>query len=367
MRQRDQNKRGNDQRPGGRYGAMAQAGREYDDGRRQQQSRGGGHFTDTYNPEPQWLREQGSGRQYGQPLGGGEYDRNDEDYRGGRYASASREPGGPARSRGYGPRRYDQYGSRFETEDDDRDDGRQAYGQGQREYGRQYQGAHGQGPYGEYGSGRDMPEPYEAGYRGGGFARSEGWEREEQRFAGVPEYGRSGRGSGHGRDYGGARQRMRQERPGSQFLSDYGGGGYDQVSGHGSDFGSRGYGTAGGFATGRYPSGMEGQRSYRGLGPQSYKRSDDRIRDDVCERLTDNDRIDASNVTIDVNQGAVTLSGTVPERHMRYAAEDLVDDCMGVESIDNQLRVQATPASGGQAGTGVGGRTGSALSEKPAH
>jgi hypothetical protein len=26
---------------------------------------------------------------------------------------------------------------------------------------------------------------------------------------------------------------------------------------------------------------------------------------------------------------------------MRYAAEDLVDDAMGVESINNQLRVQA--------------------------
>ena len=98
---------------------------------------------------------------------------------------------------------------------------------------------------------------------------------------------------------------------------------------------------------------MEGQRSYRGFGPQTYRRSDDRIRDDVCERLTDDARIDASNVTIDVNQGAVTLSGAVPERHMRYAAEDLVDDAMGVESINNQLRVQSRAQSQGTQSQGM--------------
>ena len=94
MKQRDQNQRGNEQRHGGRYGSMAQAGRDYDEGRSRQSRGGGARFTDTYNPEPQWLREQGSERQYGQPLASGGYDRDDEDYRGGGYANASREYGG---------------------------------------------------------------------------------------------------------------------------------------------------------------------------------------------------------------------------------------------------------------------------------
>lgn len=364
MNQRDQNERqnrpGNPQRQGGRYGSMAEAGRDHDEGRGQSRAR----FTDTYNPEPQWLREEGSERQYGQPLGGGDYDRNDEDYRGGGYASAGR---GYGESRGYRSQQgsqYEgsQYGGRHPMEDQDRYRGRQF---GQQSYG---------------GYGRGMSEPYEAGTQGsygGGSARSGGrWDRDEERFAGERGYGQGEYGY-RGREYGASRRDMQsgwqQEREGSRFLSGYGGGGYDQASGYGGrdygsrDYGSRGYGTSGSFATGNYQSGMEGQRSYRGLGPQGYKRSDDRIRDDICERLTDSDRIDASNVTIDVNQGTVTLSGSVPERHMRYAAEDLVDDAMGVESINNQLRVQERSSTTGQASTGVGGRTGSALSEKQTH
>lgn len=338
MNQRDQNQRNNPQGRGGRYGSMPRGSREHEEGRGRQP-----RFTDTYNPEPQWLREDTGERMYGQGLGGSGYDRDDEEFRGGRYGNPARGYG--QSSSQYGAQRGAQY-ERYEPHERDRYQNEQAYAEGR---GMQ---------------GRGMREPYEPGYRGGDYQGD--FERGGRASGMRSEYGGYSYGQGEGgREYGAPRRGMQsgwQERSGSQFASDYGSGGYDQVSG----YGERGYGSSGRFSTGNYQSGMEGQRSYRGLGPQTYKRSDDRIRDDVCERLTDSERIDASNVTIDVNQGAVTLSGTVPERHMRYAAEDLVDDALGVESINNQLRVQSA-STGQSTTTGVGGRTGGALSEKQTH
>ena len=58
--------------------------------------------------------------------------------------------------------------------------------------------------------------------------------------------------------------------------------------------------------------------------------------------------IDSSEVTVEVAQGIVSLQGTVPERYMKHAIEDLVDSCLGVKDIDNRVRVQRddTYASG---------------------
>ena len=63
------------------------------------------------------------------------------------------------------------------------------------------------------------------------------------------------------------------------------------------------------------------------------------------EKLTESHEIDGRNIMVDVNQGNVTLTGTVPERRMRYAAEDLVEGCMGVSNINNQLKVQSEQAT----------------------
>lgn len=80
--------------------------------------------------------------------------------------------------------------------------------------------------------------------------------------------------------------------------------------------------------------------SFRGLGPQNYQRADERILDDIHERLTASHHIDARDIQVDVRDGNVTLTGTVRQRRMRYAAEDLVAAVMGVANIDNQLKVQ---------------------------
>ena len=78
--------------------------------------------------------------------------------------------------------------------------------------------------------------------------------------------------------------------------------------------------------------------SYRGRGPKGYTRSDERLRETICERLTDDPRIDASEIEIDVQEQKVTLRGSVGDRHTNYAVEELVESA-GARDIENQLRV----------------------------
>lgn len=87
---------------------------------------------------------------------------------------------------------------------------------------------------------------------------------------------------------------------------------------------------------------MDEQRedSHHGKGPKGYARSDDRIREDVCDRLTDDWRVDASDVEIKVENGEVTLSGHVDSRQAKRRAEDCADDVSGVKHVQNNLRVK---------------------------
>jgi osmotically-inducible protein OsmY len=85
----------------------------------------------------------------------------------------------------------------------------------------------------------------------------------------------------------------------------------------------------------------QSQPSFRGRGPKGYTRSDDRLRETICERLTDDPRIDAGEIEIDVKEQVVTLKGTVDDRRTKYAVEELVE-MSGARSIDNQLRVKSS-------------------------
>lgn len=80
--------------------------------------------------------------------------------------------------------------------------------------------------------------------------------------------------------------------------------------------------------------------AYMGRGPKDYRRSDNRIFEDVCERLTQHGQIDASDVEVEVNNGEVTLRGTVDSRRTKRLVEDVTDSVMGVRDVHNQLRVQ---------------------------
>jgi osmotically-inducible protein OsmY len=78
---------------------------------------------------------------------------------------------------------------------------------------------------------------------------------------------------------------------------------------------------------------------YAGRGPRGYRRSDERIREDVNERLTDDWRVDASDIEVSVDKGLVTLAGRVGSRAEKRRAEDVAESVSGVTDVSNQLRV----------------------------
>jgi hypothetical protein len=73
--------------------------------------------------------------------------------------------------------------------------------------------------------------------------------------------------------------------------------------------------------------------------PKNYRRSDERIREDVCDRLSVSAEVDPGDVEVNVANGEVTLTGTVQTRSMKFAAEEIADDVPGVHDVHNQLRV----------------------------
>jgi hypothetical protein len=78
---------------------------------------------------------------------------------------------------------------------------------------------------------------------------------------------------------------------------------------------------------------------YTGVGPQGYQRSDQRIEDDINNRLTQHGRLNASNINVDVNNGVATLNGSVDTRKEKRLAEDIVDSVPGVMDVHNNLKV----------------------------
>ncbi len=129
------------------------------------------------------------------------------------------------------------------------------------------------------------------------------------------------------------------------------------------EYGSRLYGNVVGAQT---PSGAAGLSRYaaRGgdrKGPKGYTRSDERVREDVCERLTADSRLDVSEVSVHVTDGCVKLEGDVPDRFTKHRIEDIADGCWGVKDVDNRIRVRGRQSeassmrSTGDAQTGIGG------------
>jgi hypothetical protein len=82
---------------------------------------------------------------------------------------------------------------------------------------------------------------------------------------------------------------------------------------------------------------------FSGRGPKSYRRRDERIYEDVCEALTRDPRIDASEVEVVVYDGEVTLAGSVESGWMLRAAEQASSSADGVRRVKNEIRVQEHP------------------------
>jgi CBS domain-containing protein len=102
------------------------------------------------------------------------------------------------------------------------------------------------------------------------------------------------------------------------------------------EWGNQGYGVAPHLLLG---GGPDDEADRRNRGPKGWKRSDERIHEDVCERLMGESGVDPSDVSVQVANGVVTLTGTVPTRQMKYRIEELADRCVGVQELDNRIRI----------------------------
>jgi HSP20 family molecular chaperone IbpA len=89
---------------------------------------------------------------------------------------------------------------------------------------------------------------------------------------------------------------------------------------------------------------MQGYRGRYGVGPlggrppRSYRRPDDRILDDVQQRVA-MAGVDADEVEIEAANGVVTLSGRVPRRFEKRIVEEIAEQVFGVEEVRNHIRL----------------------------
>lgn len=259
-----------------------------------------------------------------------------------------------------------------------------------------------EGRYGEYGGGRGYSSSGSSGssYSSGGSGYGRGG-RESERYGresssgGGRETGREGywgRGWENERDddtresrYG-SYGRSGAERGYSEGMRDYSQQRYNYPTGFRSNesYGNRSYD----YDRDRYDRGedrgwwdrasdavaswfgdedaerrrqMDQQREHRGRGPKGYRRSDERIKEDVNDRLSDDYYIDASDVEVSVSNTEVTLTGTVNSREDKRRAEDIAESVSGVTNVENRLRVKqgrygdySSSSTGSTMGTATG-------------
>jgi hypothetical protein len=90
------------------------------------------------------------------------------------------------------------------------------------------------------------------------------------------------------------------------------------------------------------------QGPYRGSGPEGYRRSDERVHEEVCERLSANGRLDAGRMRVRVDDGEVTLEGQVRDRRSKRLAEAIADTVRGVVDVHNRLTIGGGREGGGE-------------------
>ncbi len=191
---------------------------------------------------------------------------------------------------------------------------------------------------------------------------------------GVTRYGGQGfgqehtgyGGGGYGQDYGNAtvarasaatRATGRPDaRPGLRRRPQrFGGRG--QMGSQGDRHGRPGPAWAAGFEQGEQGFGRQGGMGqqgrggwgaggvHRGKGPMGCTRSDERIRESVCEALSDDDSIDASQIDVTVRGGEVILAGTVDDRQSKRLAEDVVERLRASRTCRTRSRSRSAAAS----------------------
>jgi len=236
--------------------------------------------------------------------------------------------------------RYSQ--SRFgEDQDDDyqEQDYRAGYASPMNEQGRYGRGS---GRFGQ-GQGPNMGDWRNRGRmsQGMGPGMSQGYGSSE----GYGGYSGGGYGYGDDGDYGSWQGRSYLGEARSRFASGQGGSqqGYGRSGEGNRNFWNRASDEVGSWLgdedAGRRRE-MDRMHSHAGRGPKGYVRSDDRIREDINDRLTDDWQLDASGIEVVVAVGEVTLTGNVDSREDKRRAEDLVESISGVRNVQNNLRVQ---------------------------
>ena len=204
--------------------------------------------------------------------------------------------------------------------------------------------------YERYGSG--SRESRESRYGNPRELDAQGYSREA--------YGRA-QGGMHGHEGYGARGGYRDDF-GNDFGNDmergygqqhrFGGGQWQGQRGAGQGESGAAYGAYGAYGgQGAYGAqgmhGMQGAHSGSGMdmrnrqGPKGYSRTDERIREDVCERLCMAHQLEVEDVSVQVKDGRVELQGNVPQRWMKHAVEDVVEQCFGVHDVENRIRTQS--------------------------
>ncbi|WP_437651400.1 BON domain-containing protein [Sorangium sp. So ce362] len=63
------------------------------------------------------------------------------------------------------------------------------------------------------------------------------------------------------------------------------------------------------------------------------------MREDLCDRISDDPDLDASDVEVKVQNGEVVLSGTVRERRFKHQLEVLAERISGVTDVRNEIRM----------------------------
>lgn len=75
-------------------------------------------------------------------------------------------------------------------------------------------------------------------------------------------------------------------------------------------------------------------------GPRGYRRSEQRLAEEVNERLASLNQVeDMHGVAFDLRDGVVTLCGCVRTRRAKRLAEDEVAEIWGVDDVINELRI----------------------------
>ena len=79
------------------------------------------------------------------------------------------------------------------------------------------------------------------------------------------------------------------------------------------------------------------EKHFHGKGPRNFSRTDEFLREEVCEAFLRDSELDPREIDVTVYDGIVTLEGSVRAREDRYLAEDLARDVSGVKEVNNLL------------------------------